>query len=156
MGLADFLGAAAGEDPRWFEKSIAQEAAARNLDQLRCANADWLEALDAEDRPGVPPFDPYPLGTVLAAALWEQASAEGLKDGAIDTAGSIAALGEVAAQNGGKLSLVTALDTLVSSAADGRKPTLCGLFLDRFAVMAVNSLPACAGVSANAPMDPCQ
>lgn len=161
MGLADFLGAAAGEDPRWFEKSIAQEAASRNLDQLRCGDASMLAALELEDRPGIPPYAPYPLGTVLAAALWEATTNDpgvySLKAAATDTVASITALGAIASQNGGKLSLTTALDTLVLGTSSGdAKAWLCSLFKNRFKDLSVTSLPACAAVPDSPPMELCQ
>lgn len=154
-GIADFLGAAAGEDPRWFEKSLQQEAAARNLDQLRCGDAQMLAALEVEERTGQPAYDPYPLGTVLGAALWE-ASADGLKAVAIDTLAALGPLGAAAAQNEGKLSLAVALDTLVTAATDEHKPVLCGLLQDRFKSMSITALSACSGVAVSPPLETCQ
>ncbi|MBS2026103.1 MAG: hypothetical protein JST92_27195, partial [Deltaproteobacteria bacterium] len=155
MGLADFLGAAAGEDPEWFEKSLQQEAAARDLDLQRCGDASMLAALEAPDRPGDPPYDPYPLGTVLGAALWE-ASGDSRTEAASDTLGSLNPLGQASSASSGNLSLATALDTLVGTASSDRKPALCGLFINRFSSLSVTSLPSCSDITPTPPLEPCQ
>lgn len=143
-GLADYLGAAVSDDPRWFDHSEQQRATASALDTVRCSSPDMLQALPADD--ATVPYNPFPLGTVLAGSL-QEASAAGVQ---VTAAGVLAALPEIASRAqaaGGKLVLAVVLDSLVHKAAPERKPDLCGLFANRFASMSIGSLPSCSGVT---------
>jgi hypothetical protein len=142
-GIADFLGTAAANDARWFDHSLQQTAATRALDTTRCGSQEMLEALPANDD-ALLPYDPYPLGTVLAAALWE-ASQSGPQILAAGVLRSLPDLGVRAKAAGGKLTVGEVLDALVAGADADRKPDLCGLFYNRFARLSLRSgdLPAC-------------
>jgi hypothetical protein len=146
-GIADFLGSAATNDARWFDHSLQQVSATRALDQdpVPCSTPEMLEALPVDDaRDG---YNPYSLGTVLAAALW-QSSLVGVQ---ISATGVLAALPDIGARAqaaGGQLTVGAVLDALVANADVSRKPDLCGLFYNRFARLSLQSgdLPACAKV----------
>lgn len=143
-GIADYLGVDVSQDPRWFDHSDQQRAAASALDAIRCGTPDMLQALAADDVQA--PYDPHPLGTVLAGALWEATQGE---DPSVPK-GVFAALPEIGAKaqaNQGQLSLAAVLDLLVAKAAPERKPALCGLFVNRFAQLSITSLPSCSGVT---------
>lgn len=65
-GLADLLGATITDDPRFLSRSSASAGAARDLSVKQVADLPmWSAASASSDS-----YDPYPLGTVLAAALW--------------------------------------------------------------------------------------
>jgi|GEM_PF-2196656 len=139
-GLADYLGVALTNDPRWFDYSLAQTSSARALDNLRCGTSDMLLALPASEENA--PYDPFPLGTVLAGALWE-ASQAGVQISAKGVLASLQDLGAKELAAGGQLGLAAALDVLVADADPSRQASLCGLFLDRFAKLSVTGLPSC-------------
>jgi hypothetical protein len=145
-GIADYLGVAVSEDPRWFDHSLQQGAATRALDTIRCSSPDMLEALPADD--AQTPYDPYPLGTVLAGALWES-SQSGVQLSAKGVLAALPDLGQRALAAQGKLTIGAILDALVLNADPQRKADLCGLFYNRFAKLSVKSgdLPACAQVT---------
>jgi len=152
-GIADFFGAAVTGEARWLDHSDQQIASARSLDQLRCGSTQMLEALPLDDAQVA--FDPYPMGTVLAAALWEAAVETDL-DGI--AAASLAALPKVkaAAQaGGGKVGIADFLEGIASSAPDELKPVLCGLLLNRFKKLSVDTLPACPAAEAVTPRELC-
>ncbi len=154
MGIADFLGAIITQDPRWFDHSLQQTAGARALDQLRCGTSAMLQALDVPD--SVVPYDPYPLGTVLAYSLWDAAQSG---DSTAVATGLLASLSGVAAaqsDNGNKLDLAAALDAVVSATSSDQQGTLCGDFLDRFKSLSVTDLPSCNLIGINAPTQSCQ
>ena len=147
-GVADYLGVAISQDQRWFEHSLQQTAAARDLDVVRCGTSNMLDALAVDD--AQVPYDAYPLGTVLAGALWESSQA-GVQISASGVLAALPAIGKVM-QSG--LSLTQVLDALAAAADDSRKKALCGLLLDRFRALGVGSLPSCAG-GATAPVTVC-
>ena len=144
-GIADYLGVAVSEDPRWFDHSLQQDAAVRALDQIRCSTPDMLQALPLD--PAMAPYDPYPLGTVLAGALWESSQA-GLQVSARGVLAALPDLGKEMKAAGGQLKLGTILDTLVANAADARKADLCGLFTNRCRQLSVGNadLPSCSTI----------
>src|SRR5207237_6135110 len=150
-GLGDFAGGAASDEPPWFDHSLQLEPDARGLDpfDVHCARPEMLDALFADD--SAAPYDPYPLGSVLAGALWESAQA-GVQLTARGVIAALPALGAKAQSNGGRLSLADVLDVLVATAADERKAELCGLFPNRFLAMQVKAsdLPSCSGIPATA------
>lgn len=141
-GIGDYLGVAVSQDPRWFDHSLQQEPDTRALDQIHCSTPDMLAALPLDD--AQVPYDPYPLGSVLAGALWEEASASTEQNTSGAVLGALADLGTRAA--GGALSLPAILDTLASHAPDSQRNDLCGLFLNRFAQVGVKpaDLPSCS------------
>ena len=152
-GVADFLGVAASGDPLWFNHSRVQGAATRTLDQIHCGSPDMLDALPAIETDA--PYNPYPLGSVLAGALWEASAPQDPSKLLVVAKGVLAALptlGQKAAAAQGKLSLGTFLDALVANAAPEIQPDLCGLFVNRFAQLSVKSgdLPSCAQVAPTA------
>lgn len=139
-GLADYLGVALSSDPRWFDYSVAQSANARALDTLRCGSREMLLALPANEETA--PYDPFPLGTVLAGALWES-SLSGVRRSATGVLASLKVLGAKEKAANGQLGLASVLDVLVAGADPSRQANLCGLFLDRFASLSVSGLPSC-------------
>ena len=151
-GIADYLGVAVSQDPRWFDHSEQQRAATRALDTLRCSSPDMLQALPVDDEQV--PYDPVPLGTVLAGALWESSQA-GVQISAKGVFAALPDIGRKPQAGGGQLTVALVLDVLVARAADERKPDLCGLFLNRFAQLSITSLPSCSGVTV-APHAECQ
>lgn len=150
-GLGDYLGVASTGDPRWFDHSLQQRAAQSALDAIRCSSPDMLQALPVDD--SVAPYDPFPLGTVLAGALWEASQGSGVQ---VVARGVLAALPDIATRVAGdasKLNMALALDALAKAAPADQRNELCGLFLNRFAKLSVTSLPSC---TAPVPHQECQ
>jgi hypothetical protein len=152
-GLADFIAAAVTQDPRWLDHSDQQSAQGRGLDETRCSAAEMATALPVDDAEA--PYDPYPLGTVLAGALWH--AAEGgqpdlIAHGALS---SFARIKAAAAAAGGKLTVAAILDAVVAASNTDAIPALCGLFADRFSALGIPKLPSCDGVAAVPPSDAC-
>lgn len=140
-GIADFLGVAVTDDPLWFDHSLQQDQDTRGLGQIRCSTPDMLAALSVDD--AQVPYDPYPLGTAIAGALWEQASVSTKQNTA---RGVLAALPDLGAAAGaGPLRLAGVLEALAAHSPDDQRANLCGLFLNRFAAVGINSsdLPSC-------------
>lgn len=152
-GIGDYLGVAVSGDPRWFDHSLQRDADARALDQVRCGNSSMLAALPANDDT---PYDPFPLGSVLAGALWESSRA-GVQVSAAGVLAALPVFAAAAAAAQGKLTLPAILDALVSSADPTRKASLCGLFLNRFTALKIqpSQLPSCSAVTP-APHTECQ
>ena len=150
-GIADYLGVAVSLDEHWFDHSLTQEPAARALDQIHCSSPDMLAALAVDD--AQTPYDPYPLGSVFAGALWEVGSAhlQEISRGALDALGDLG--GQAAAQ--GALTLPALLQTLAAHAPADQQSALCGIFLNRFAQVGLKQadLPACAKAT---PRQECQ
>ena len=142
-GIADYLGVAVSLDERWFDHSLQQEPASRALDQIHCSSPDMLYALAVDD--AQTPYDPYPLGSVFAGALWELGSPH-LQEISIGVLAALGDLGSKAAAAQGTLTIPVILDTLASHAPDDQRIALCGIFLNRFAQVGVKQadLPSCA------------
>jgi hypothetical protein len=139
-GVGDYLGVAVSNDPHWFDHSLQLEPADRALDQIHCSSQDMLDALPVDD--SVAPYDPYPLGSVIAGALWEEASASTAQN---TSRGLLTALPDLGTKLAGAVTLPAVLDTLASHAADDQRSDLCGIFLNRFAQMGITAtdLPSC-------------
>lgn len=150
-GLADYLGVATTDDPRWFDHSEQQRAAGSALDVIRCGSPDMLQALPVDD--GVAPYNPFPLGTVLAGALWEASQGGGVQTIAKGVLAALPDIGARVAADPSQLNLAVVLDALARAAAPEQRNELCGLFLNRFARLSVTSLPSC---TAPAPHQECQ
>jgi hypothetical protein len=150
-GLADYLGVATTGDPRWFDHSEQQRAAQSALDVIRCGTPDMLQALPVDD--GVAPYDPYPLGTVLAGALWEASQGSGVQTIAKGVLAALPDIGTRVSADASQLNVALVLDALAKAAAPEQQNELCGLFLNRFAKLSVMSLPSC---SAPVPHQECQ
>ena len=146
-GIADYLGVAVSLDEHWFDHSRTREPASRALDQIRCSSQDMLDALAADDAQA--PYDPYPLGSVFAGALWELGSPhlQTISKGVLDALGD---LGTRAAVAQGRLTLPVILDTLAARAPADQRSDLCGIFLNRFAKLGLKQadLPSCAQATA--------
>ncbi len=142
-GLADFMGAMVTGDTHWLDHSDQQDAAARALDQRWCSKPEMLQALPLSD--DTTPYNPYSLGTVLAAALWtagQATSPDALAQGAL---ASLPGIKAAAATGSGKISVSDVLNAIVAATSSDSRPALCGILLDRFAQVAVTDLPSCAG-----------
>lgn len=139
-GVGDYLGVAVSNDPRWFDHSLQLEPADRALDQIHCSSQDLLDALPVDDT--VAPYDPYPLGSVIAGALWEEASASTAQN---TSRGLIAALPDLRTKLAAGVTLPAILDTLAAHAADDQRSDLCGIFVNRFGQMGITAtdLPSC-------------
>jgi len=145
-GLGDFFGAAVSEDPAFLRKSVEPAAEARRVDpaQPRCATTQMLD--DAKSMPHTK-FDPYALGSVLSAVLWQSVSGSptrikafgrGLVDG-------MTALGrdlKTWDTAGKETTLIACLNTLASTFTGPEKAPVCGLLLDRFG-LDLSDLPNC-------------
>ncbi len=142
-GIADYLGVAVSLNERWFDHSLQQEPAARALDQIHCSTPDMRDALAVDD--AQTPYDPYPLGSVFAGALWELGSLR-LQEISRGVLASLPDLGGRAAAAQGVLTLPAILETLAAHAPDDQRPALCGIFLNRFAQVGLKQadLPSCA------------
>jgi hypothetical protein len=152
-GIGDYLGVAVSEDPRWFDHSLQQEPAARALDQIHCSTPDMLAALAASD--GQTPYDPYPLGSVIAGALWEEASASTAQNTARGVLAALPDLGAKAKAAGGVLTLPVILETLAAHSPADQQSALCGTFANRFVQVGVHAkdLPSCKTLTP--PQTPC-
>lgn len=146
-GIADYLGVAVSLDEHWFDNSKTREPASRALDQIRCSSPDMLDALLADDTQT--PYDPYPLGSVFAGALWELGSPhpQEISRGVL---AALPDLGNRAAAAQGVLTLPAILETLAAHAPDDQRSALCGIFLNRFAQVGLKQadLPSCAKATA--------
>jgi hypothetical protein len=139
-GVGDYLGVAISDDPHWFDHSLQLEPAERALDQIHCSSPDMLDALPVDD--SVAPYDPYPLGSVIASALWEEASATTTQN---TSRGVLTALTDLGTRAASGLTLPVILDTLAAHAPDDQRAGLCGIFLNRFQQMGIKptDLPSC-------------
>jgi hypothetical protein len=150
--LADYLAAAVTDDPHWLDHSDQQDAAARALDQPHCSSPEMQQALPLSD--ANVPYNPYPLGSVLAEALWTTGQST---QSDLVAQGALAALGQLkttVAASGGKLAIADALNAVAAGAIADELPVLCGMLLDRFSQfgLTASSLPACASIN---PVAPC-
>ena len=143
-GIADYLGVTVSNDDRWFSHSLQQDADSRALDSLHCGTPDMLDALSVDDARA--PYNPYPLGSVIASALWDEGSSSTNQNTAQGVLAALTELGARAA-NGG-LDLAGVLDALVASSPDTQRADLCGRFFDRFRALSLakDQLPSCAGL----------
>ncbi|MCA1827292.1 MAG: hypothetical protein ABR567_01685 [Myxococcales bacterium] len=139
-GVGDYLGVAVSNDPHWFDHSLQVEPAERALDQIHCSSQDMLDALPVDD--ATAPFDPYPLGSVIASALWEEASATTAQN---TSRGVLAALGDLGTKAASGLTLAVILDTLAAHSPDDQRADLCDIFFNRFEQMGIKAadLPSC-------------
>ena len=154
LGVGDLFGALLTEDPRWFDHSLPQTSGARDLDQLRCGSSAMLQALGVPD--SQVPYDPYPLGTVLAYSLWDTAQNSDPTELATGVVAALPGIAAAQSGNGGKLGLAAALDALAAAASPDVQGTLCGELLDRFNALSITALPTCNSVGVNAPSTSCQ
>ena len=142
-GIGDYLGVAVTLDEHWFDHSLQQEAASRALDRIHCSSPDMLYALAADD--AQTPYDPYPLGSVFASALWEAGAqrVQNISRGVLDSLGE---LGSKAAAAQGTLTIPSILETLAAHAPADQRYALCGIFLNRFARVGLrrSDVPSCA------------
>jgi hypothetical protein len=149
-GVGDYLGVAVSDDPRWFDHPLQQDAAARALDQIHCSTPDMLAALAVDDAQAR--YDPYPLGSVFAGALWEEASQATAQNTSRGVLAALADLGTKAAAAQGVLKVPDILDALAAHAPVDQRNGLCGLFLNRFAQLGIKAtdLPSCVNATPRA------
>lgn len=150
-GIADYLGVAVSDDARWFDHSLQIDQEARALDQIHCATPEMLDALATDD--STAPYDPYPLGSVIAGALWEEAQASTAQNTSKGLLSALPDLGARAASGG--LGLADILDTLAAHSPDDQKTGLCAILFNRFAAVGIKAtdLPSCPKVP---PRQECQ
>jgi hypothetical protein len=139
-GIGDYLGVAVSEDPHWFDHSLQTDASARALDQIHCSTPEMLDALPVSD--ATAPYDPYPIGSLIAGVLWEEASATTPQN---TSRGVLASLGDIGTRAASGLTLPIILDGLAAHSPDDQRADLCGLFLNRFAQLGIGAadLPSC-------------
>ncbi len=149
-GIGDYLGVAVSLDEHWFDHSLQIEPAARALDQIHCSTPDMQAALDAPD--AAAPYDPYPLGSVIAGALWELGSPHTQE---ISRAVLIALPHLGTKAKAAPLSVPDVVDTLAADAPADQRDALCAIFLNRFAQVGVTAanVPTCASA---VPRQECQ
>lgn len=143
-GLADFFGAMISGDPAFTGKSLAVVNDERRLDPEtpRCLTRE------VEDGYRLVPhsqYDPYPLGSVLAASLWETvqdlperrtAFARGIVDSMTD-------IGVLLREKEDRVQLAELLNAIAGTFAADLKPRGCGLLADRFGLSPAQ-LSSCA------------
>jgi len=144
-GIADYLGVSVAEDPSWFSHSLQKDAAARDLSVTHCGTPAMLDALPVDD--ASVPYDPYPLGSVIASALWDEGFSTTNQNTAKGVLAALPDLGARAALN--PLSLAAVLDTLIAHAPAAQQGDLCGRFVNYFTALKISagSLPSCSGVT---------
>ncbi|MBM4318884.1 MAG: hypothetical protein FJ125_02750 [Deltaproteobacteria bacterium] len=121
-GSADFFAAALSGDPAFVGQSFPALAGARDVSEVRTYDPE-LEAAAAQEQ-----YDPYPLGSVWASALWTI----GLELGQGQVVELLlAALSQAGAQLSG-FGVLT-LPELLVLAAPGKRAKVCKVLQDRFA-----------------------
>lgn len=142
-GIADYFGAVVSGDPAFFRKSFSEHAEDRRLDppEPRCMTAAMREAAEKEPHET---YDPYPIGSVLSAALWEgtRAVLGREADVARSLVKGMSELQDRYRQREHRIDLATSLNGLVGEIDNDLRPSMCGLFIDRFG-LAENELPGC-------------
>jgi hypothetical protein len=141
-GIADYLGTVISANDAWQLQSLTQDAPARTLDQIRCGSPDMLDALSVDD--AQLPYDPYPLGAVLASSLYDEGTVTTQQNTARGLVAALPALGSLA--KGAKPpGLADYLNTIAANAPADQQPDLCGIFINRFAAVGLKDveLPAC-------------
>ncbi len=148
-GIADYFGAVMTGDTQFLERSYPDTAAARRVDPAlpACMTYEMLQKVA-----GVAPdqYDPYPLGTVLAATLWD------ISQRAQSTVDFNKALLAGMTQIGTRTEIVSLseyVDSLVSQLPEDVKSYACGQLLDRF-ILPPSDVPNCR--VARAAERPCQ
>jgi hypothetical protein len=155
-GMADFMAAMVTQDAHWLDHSDQQDAGARALDELRCGSPEMLAALPIDDSSAnATPYDPYPLGTVLAAGLWAASQAGDPDAVARGVLASLAPLRTAAQNGGGKIALADVLDAIAGATDPDVRPVVCGVLLDRFTQLTVTTLPSCNDLQVVPPSDRC-
>lgn len=153
-GLADYFGAVITDDPHFMRKSLSDYADLRRLDppQPRCFTRELSVALTEAPHSH---YDPYPMGSVLAAALWELNTAAVGRQDALSTAllDGMTELGARFREKEDTITLAHAIDALASAMPPDLKPRACGLLLNRFGLKD-KQVPSC--VDARAPSRLCQ
>lgn len=144
-GLADVFGAFVSNDPSFMRKSIPELAEERRLDvpDARCATPDMIDALSGDDAD----FDPYAIGSVLSAALWQASANAGDRRNAF-ARGLVDAMDELGARfqaRDAEITLTEALDAIAKTINADLKPRACGLLIDRFHLQPTD-LPTCTEV----------
>lgn len=144
-GLADYFGASLVGDANFLEASLPGAGATRDLKgtwRLEQATLDAVAVATPVD------YDPYPLGTVLASALWslreESANVESFDRAVLESLHRLRTDLSQRTRTGEDFSLVDYLDVLVTSvrifAVDDGGPT-CTRLEDRFAPL--GGIPSC-------------
>lgn len=145
-GLADLFGALVSGDPSFMRKSMSTITDTRRLDpdQPRCYTAELKQHLEGD---AAAAYDPYPVGSVLASALWATVAdagdrqtqyAGGVVDGMLE-------LGSRFQQKDADVTLADAVDAVAGTLIGDLKPKACGLLLDRFHLTAAQ-VPTCTEV----------
>jgi hypothetical protein len=146
--LADTFGALVSTDPAFMRKSLPAITEARRLDppEPRCITPAMEAALEADGA-----YDPYPLGSVVAAALWTSVATAGDRRSAF-ARGLVDAMTELGAafkEKDAAVTLADAANALVKTVNADLKPRTCGLLQDRLGLEPAD-LPTC-GAEIRAP-----
>jgi hypothetical protein len=144
-GMADLFGALISGDPAFVRKSSAALQDARRVDPTmpRCLSSEARDNL-ALDAPEI--FDPYPVGSVISAALYEAIAVASQDETAVarSLVDAERELGLRFAERGESMSLADVVDVLNGSTMLSRlKPHACGHLLDRLGLDAAD-VPSCS------------
>lgn len=143
-GLADFFGAVISGDPAFVRRSLPSITEARRLDPRapRCVTPELLEHLGTDT---LDAYDPYPLGSVLAAALWETVgqTPNRLEPFSRGLADAMTELGDRFNTQDSRMRLTDAIDAIAFNIVADLQPKACGILLDRFGLQAAD-VPSCA------------
>lgn len=146
-GLADFFGAVISGDPAFIRKSLKAIEAVRRLDppSPRCLTTALRQA---QLTTPFESYDPYPLGSVLAAALWESVAQtpDRVTPFAKSVTEGMTELGNAFVAQENKTTLAQAVEAIASTLIADLKPRACGILLDRFKLEAVD-VPSCTGAT---------
>jgi hypothetical protein len=153
-GLADYFGALVSGDPAFLRKSISQITVERRLDppEPRCYTAELRKNLETLDNDR---YDPYPVGSVLAAALWSASSGSGDRQKAFaqSVVDGMTEMGTRFAAKEDQITVADAVDALASTLIADLRPKACGVLLDHFKLVPTQ-VPSCGEV--RPPERPCR
>lgn len=146
-GLADTIGAAVSGDARFVSRSSTEDTA-RDLDVKRCIGPETHEQLALPRGE----YDPYPLGTLVAAALWQAADDNERTDMAAAALGAMAQLGTLLVDRQYNVDLGLIANAIATGAPLTIRSRVCGLLRDRLE-LGTERLPIC--VAFRDPADAC-
>lgn len=149
-GLADLMAALAMGDPNFLRKSVPETAEARRLDppEPRCFTNELRTAFDERS---YDTFDPYPIGTIVAAALWQAWNALPNRELRREpfARGLVAGMGEVGAMlklERDRADVSDYVEAFAKHLVPDVKDRACGLLLDRLR-LTESAVPSCAAAT---------
>jgi hypothetical protein len=137
-GLADVLGAAVAKDPRFVARSISKLEGTRDLDAKHCIAPEIHSDLSLPRAD----YDPYALGTLVGAAIWQSADDDervGMAGGVVE---AMTKLGELLVDRQSDVDLGLAANAIAQGSPLTTRAKLCGLLRDRLE-LGTERLPIC-------------